>query len=315
MGFFTGFAPSSTTVSPLSVGQHHSTDIRIIKISEVENKNNRWEPAPTMNSSVSENDEGDGEFGIRQQLIIITTADSHDPLQEAFLWRLGQTLRLVPLPLLWIIVEAYANAPETEKRLRGSGVMYRHITYKGNFTAADTVYHQRNIALNHVEHHRLNGIVHFAGAFNIYTVQFFEEIRRVQVFGTWPVAMVSASRKRIVIEGPICSSSRVIGWQSKELGGANVLSREPVSSTKSGDGKEDGGAPARINISGFSFNSTILWDPERWGRPSSIPDSSQDSIRFVHQFAREDETKIRAIPADCSRVMMWHLHILRPITF
>ncbi|KAK8969927.1 putative beta-1,4-xylosyltransferase IRX9 [Platanthera guangdongensis] len=180
MGLFTGFAPSSTTVSPLSTGQHPSTDIRIIKISEVQNKNHRWEPAPTMNSSASDNDEDEGEFGLRQQLIIITTADSHDPLQEAFLWRLGQTLRLVPPPLLWIIVEAYANSPETEKKLRESSVMYRHITCRGNFTAADTVYHQRNIALNHVEQHRLNGIVHFSGAFNIYTVQFFEEIRRVQ---------------------------------------------------------------------------------------------------------------------------------------
>jgi hypothetical protein len=32
-----------------------------------------------------------------------------------------------------------------------------------------------------------------------------------------------------------------------------------------------------IDVSGFAFNSSILWDPERWGRPTSLPDTSQVS--------------------------------------
>jgi hypothetical protein len=36
-----------------------------------------------------------------------------------------------------------------------------------------------------------------------------------------------------------------------------------------------------IDVSGFAFNSSILWDPERWGRPTSLPDTSQVSSLSV----------------------------------
>jgi len=41
-----------------------------------------------------------------------------------------------------------------------------------------------------------------------------------------------------------------------------------------------------IHISSFAYNSSILWDPERWGRTSSLQDTSQ-VIRFlVSQFLK-----------------------------
>ncbi|KAH0454390.1 hypothetical protein IEQ34_016314 [Dendrobium chrysotoxum] len=317
MGFFIGFAPTSTTISLFSA-QPSAVDIRNLGVSDVKtevlNRSLLAELHPEASNSVwSDCNETEQELSSKEQLIVITTTHPTDQFKVASLWRLANTLRLVPPPLLWIVIESNSDSPTTAKMLRQTGIMYRHITYKENFTDADAeAYHQRNVALNHVEHHRLNGIVHFASAFNIYPLQFFEDIREIEVFGAWPVAMVSVSRKRIVVEGPICSSSKVVGWESKELSNnGTAASRNPISSSESGNGTTESRLPARINISAFAFNSSILWDPERWGRPSSIPDSSQDSIRFVHQAVLEDETKIRAIPSDCSKIMMWHLHIQR----
>ncbi|MQM16812.1 hypothetical protein Taro_049774 [Colocasia esculenta] len=117
-----------------------------------------------------------------------------------------------------------------------------------------------------------------------------------RVFGAWPVASVSANRKRVALEGPICSSSRLLGWHVPKDDAAGVN--------------------PRIDVSGFAFNSSILWDPERWGRPTSLPDISQDSFKFVQEVVLEDESKLKGMPTpDCSRVLMWRLHMPRRSCF
>lgn len=79
-----------------------------------------------------------------------------------------------------------------------------------------------------------------------------------RVFGTWPMAFLSVNRQRVRIEGPVCDSSEVIGWHLKSLNNsADDATRSPV------------------HISTVGFNSSILWDPERWGRLSSEQHTSQ----------------------------------------
>lgn len=80
------------------------------------------------------------------------------------------------------------------------------------------------------------------------------------------MALVSANRKRVTIEGPVCNSAEVIGWHLKRMNHKNVT-------------EEDAKAP--LHISSFAFNSSILWDPERWGRPSSVQDTSQVGISQI----------------------------------
>jgi len=77
-----------------------------------------------------------------------------------------------------------------------------------------------------------------------------------RVFGTWPMALLSANRKRVVVEGPVCESSQVLGWHLRKIN--NETETKPP-----------------IHISSFAFNSSILWDPERWGRPSSVEGTKQ----------------------------------------
>lgn len=78
-------------------------------------------------------------------------------------------------------------------------------------------------------------------------------------FGTWPVAMLAQSKNKAILEGPVCNGSQVIGWHTNEK--SKRLRR------------------FHVDMSGFAFNSTILWDPKRWKRPTSVPIRQLDSVK------------------------------------
>ncbi|KAL5711358.1 hypothetical protein ACHQM5_021822 [Ranunculus cassubicifolius] len=244
-------------------------------------------------------DEAEPELITRKQLIVITPTKSlKNPIQEAFLRRLAYTLSLVPPPLAWIVVESHSDSSELSDILRKTGVMYRHLVYKENFTDIEAEKeHQKNVALNHIEHHRLNGIVHFADIFNTYDLDFFQELREIEVFGAWPMAMLSTNRKRVMVEGPVCESSQVIGWHMiRNLFGSQTQTQINIGSS--------------LHSSSFGFNSSFLWDPERWGRASAAQYTSQSSYKIVQEVLVEDESKLKGLPQeDCSKIMLWNLHI------
>ncbi|PRQ20859.1 putative 1,4-beta-D-xylan synthase [Rosa chinensis] len=231
----------------------------------------------------------------RKQVIVVTPTYNR-ALQAYFLNRVAQLLRLVPPPLLWIVVETKAASAETAEILRKSGVMYRHLVCGNNLTSAkDRGVYQRNTALEHIERHKLDGIVYFGDDDNIYSLDLFDSLREINRFGTWPVAMLAPSKNKAILEGPVCNGSQVNGWHTNDK--SKRLRR------------------FHVDMSGFAFNSTILWDPKRWHRPTSIPIRQLDSVKegfqettFIEQVV-EDESQMEGIPAGCSKVMNWHLHL------
>lgn len=78
-------------------------------------------------------------------------------------------------------------------------------------------------------------------------------------FGIWPVAMLEQSKNKAILEGPVCNRSQVIGWHTNEK--SKRLRR------------------FHVDMSGFAFNSTILWDPKRWRRPTSAPIRQLDTVK------------------------------------
>lgn len=78
-------------------------------------------------------------------------------------------------------------------------------------------------------------------------------------FGTWPVAMLAQSKNKAVLEGPVCNGSHVIGWHTNEK--SKKLRR------------------FHVDMSGFAFNSTILWDPKRWQKPIAPSIRQLDTIK------------------------------------
>ncbi|KAG8376522.1 hypothetical protein BUALT_Bualt09G0072100 [Buddleja alternifolia] len=296
-GFFTGFFPTNkpSTISshvPLSFSSSYSPQpIEVFHRAKTQTLNrsllDETEPTPPKKMKIPEKKKkkmNTEEINPRRLVIVITPTNKRNKVRGALLRRLANTLKLVAQPLLWIVVEQQQksdDSSEVSEILRKTGIMYRHVVFKDNFTDVDSeMDHQRNIALNHIEQHRLSGIVHFAGLENVYDLSFFEEIRAIEAFGTWPVAKLSPNKNRVILEGPVCNSSEITRWHLKKMN--------------------------NLAISTFAFNSSILWDPERWGRTSSVQDTSQNSLKFVRKEALEEETKLKGI---CSKVLLWDLQL------
>ncbi|KAL3839628.1 hypothetical protein ACJIZ3_024219 [Penstemon smallii] len=309
MGFFTGFAPTSkasifpshVTISLSSIYSPQPTEVFHQEKTQNFNRSLMDETEPTSEHNYNakkaniskETKRVNKELNTKRLIIVVTPTSTRNELEEVLIKKLANTLKLVAQPLLWIVVEKHSDDSKVSEILRKTGIMYRHVVFKENFTDASTeMDHQRNIALNHIEHHRLSGIVHFSGLSNVYDLSFFEEIRTIEAFGAWPIAKLSANKKKVTIEGPVCDSSEVIGWHLNKMNNLTDLKPPP------------------IHISSFAFNSSILWDPERWGRTSSVQDTSQNSLKFVRKEVLEEETKLKGIPRQgCSKVLLWDLHI------
>lgn len=117
---------------------------------------------------------------VKKPLIVVTPTQT-GMFQAYYLNRLAGTLKLVPPPLLWVVVEMNAQSPETADVLRRTGIMYRHVVCDKNLTdVKDRRVHQRNAALSHIEVHRLNGIVYFADEENVYSIDLFEDMRKIR---------------------------------------------------------------------------------------------------------------------------------------
>ncbi|CAL9124468.1 unnamed protein product [Musa textilis] len=56
--------------------------------------------------------------------------------------------------------------------------------------------------------------------------------------------MLAQSKNKVILEGPVCNGRRVIGWHTNRKG--NNRRR------------------FHVDISGFAFNSRILWNPRRF---------------------------------------------------
>lgn len=232
---------------------------------------------------------------VSRKLLIVVTPTYARPFQAYYLHRLAHTLRLVPSPLLWIVVEMSSQSTETADILRKTGVMYRHLVCDTNLTSIrDRNVHQRNVALSHIVTHRLDGIVYFADDNNMYSVDLFEHIREIRRFGTWPIAMLTENKKQAILEGPVCNGSQVNGWHTNDRKGRTRR--------------------FHAHMSGFAFNSTILWDPKRWHRPTLEPirqlDRGKEGFQgstFIEQVV-EDESQMEGV-GNCSIVMVWHLQL------
>ncbi|KAM3378741.1 putative beta-1,4-xylosyltransferase IRX9H [Capsicum galapagoense] len=318
LGVFIGLTPL-LNLSTNFISKHQALSFEVLPEENARsydvsrNVTSTTEDAPVIDNSTSEpnlvdvelkeetaynvpfNQSLDQELMVSHKLLIIVTPTEVRPFQAYYLNRLAYALELVPSPLLWIVVEMNSQSVETADILRRTGVMYRHLVCTRNLTEVkEKNVHLRNVAVSHIETHHLDGIVYFADEYNIYSADVFEQMRQISRFGTWIVARLAENNRKVILQGPICNGSQVIGWHTE--GRAKRFQR------------------FYAEISGFAFNSTILWDPKRWHLPTLEPIRQSDTARassqvstFIEQMV-EDESQMEGLPMNCSRIMVWQFN-------
>ncbi|KAJ3693701.1 hypothetical protein LUZ60_009181 [Juncus effusus] len=294
MGFIAAFMPWDATAYILD--RHFSNSEQTGRI------------LTSTNLSVGSDTE-DQHYNSTRLVIVITTTQSDDKFHQGTLIRLAHSLANVPPPLLWLVVEAQNKSLRTTEILRGTRVMYRHLMYKENFTDPTAEKdHQRNIALRHIEQHQLSGMVLFSVPSIIYSLKLFKEIRKIKSFGAWPVASVGLNRRKVIVEGPICEDSKIVGWFSKDI---SSRATQWVSTMQDFESN-----PPKINIFGFGFDSSILWDPNRSSGTRSMTNTTEGFIKFVLEEAtKEDGNNLKGIPSNCSKIMLWQLNIPKSFVY
>lgn len=200
MGFFTGFAPmgkASVFNSTSKNSDFHSLPLDAVEVPKssdsdrsllaaeipvaVPKSSDDMERLKFLEAEEKPGEEEESSLIPRKLLIVITPTSARDRFRDVFIGRLANTLRLVQPPLLWIVVEGHSGSGEMTEILRKSSIMYRYLVSKENFTDPEAeTDHQRNVALRHIEQHRLSGIVHFSGISNAYDLDFFEELRDIE---------------------------------------------------------------------------------------------------------------------------------------
>lgn len=194
MGFFTGLAPTGKSLifsSKFEISVSNRTEVVAPQPSQISTKNGNksWTaPAPRIHSQKTAaaattklHVKPLPQLKPKRLLIIVTPTSTKLPYHNVFLRRLANTIKLVDQPLLWIVVEAKTESTELPEILRKTGIMYRHVVFSEEFMDLEAeLNHQRNLALRHIEHHRLSGIVHFAGLSNVYDLQFFQQLRDIE---------------------------------------------------------------------------------------------------------------------------------------
>ena len=121
------------------------------------------------------------ELPVRKLIIAVTTMRRNEPIKSTLLRRTADALSLVPPPLLWLVVEMESEIPATSELLRKTTLMYRILQSNDSFADEDRDEELRpkwNVALQHIETHRLDGIVHFAPISSVYDLRLFDEIRK-----------------------------------------------------------------------------------------------------------------------------------------
>ncbi|GJN33517.1 hypothetical protein PR202_gb22126 [Eleusine coracana subsp. coracana] len=251
-------------------------------------------------------------------VVVTTTGVSERERRSAGLTSTAHALRLVSPPVVWLVVEAARDAAETALLLRRTGVVYRHVTYNHNFSSLSSsdkaqqqqqqqeeeeLHHQRTLALAHIEHHRLRGVVLFSPASPTSTT--FVSCTSSDASGLFS----SLSDVWCVAHGDcVGGASRRTRARLQQLRRSHrlVLLSSSSSSSSSTAAAAAGPRLPDVDVHGFAFNSDLLLDPARWDRfPTSEPDQSQDSIKFLQRLLVQDYNKTRAI--NCSQIMAWRV--------
>ncbi|MCO5563321.1 hypothetical protein L7F22_016961 [Adiantum nelumboides] len=133
----------------------------------------------------------------RKQVIVVTSTYVR-AFQAVYLSSLIHTLRIVPGPLVWIVVEAGGVSNETAEMLSQSRLSYYHLATQETMPAdlrrkEQLEIHLKLEGLRFIRNHRLDGVVIFLDESIIFDVDLFDAAQKIAWFGTFLVGLLQHS--------------------------------------------------------------------------------------------------------------------------
>ncbi|MCO5594305.1 hypothetical protein L7F22_048334 [Adiantum nelumboides] len=249
--------------------------------------------------------------------LLVVTATFARTFQALHLTGLIHTLRVVPFPLTWIVIEAGGVSHETAALLSNSQVSFHHLGLPEAMPVPIKERHQmearlRMEGLRFIGEKQLDGVVLFMDDSNTYSLEFFKEAQKTKWIGGFSVGLLSdvdwltfvttnekssSSRSSILQwQGPVCDSrGHMIGWFA------------PF------EAAEDFGARQRaLEWAGFSMNGKLLWDghemPAGFRSWNEVLQQSANLIESPLDFV-QNSTLVEPL-GDCGRsILLWRLHV------
>ncbi|XP_053609002.1 galactosylgalactosylxylosylprotein 3-beta-glucuronosyltransferase I isoform X2 [Plodia interpunctella] len=210
--------------------------------------------------------------------------------QKADLTRLSQTLMHVK-NFHWIIVEDSEKKTDLVANfLKESGLNYTHLNVKtqaSKHSSASGV-EQRNLALkwlrDHLKKlHDKRGVIYFMDDDNTYALKVFDEMRKINKVGTWPVGIVGGMR----VEMPLVTDGKITGFNAVW---------KPF-------------RPFPIDMAGFAINSTLLLEQPDAKFSRKVQSGYQESEILKYFTKKED---LEPLADNCTKVYVWHTRTQKP---
>lgn len=215
-------------------------------------------------------------FKERKQLLIITPTYV-ETLQSVHLTCLIHTLRLVPSPLIWIVVEAGGVSNETAALLLSSKLSFHHLSLQ-EAMPTDSVQRLhfevrlRVEGLRFIREQLLDGVVVFADYSNTYSLDFFDEVQKVNWVGAFSIGVLphSGSLKSLKVVPEETQDGLLVAVAKVTNRSSNLISLQSSACNSSGhvvgwhasmeNGTSQGiGSIRSLEWSVFAFNARLLW--------------------------------------------------------
>nr|QSV51952.1 GT43 [Urochloa ruziziensis] len=224
-------------------------------------------------------------YGVKEpRQVLVVTPTYTRAFQALHLTGLLHSLRNVPYPLTWIVVEAGGTTNATAALLARSGLTFVHIPFPDLMPHewADrhaTENRMRLHALRVIRERKMDGVVVFADDSNVHSMELFDEVQKVQWMGAVSVGILAhtgaAEQPRLSeedkqnmplpVQGPSCNSSgHLAGWHT-----FNSLPFSGKTATVVGEAAPV--LPRGLEWAGFVLNSRMLWK-EAEGKPDWVKD-------------------------------------------
>ncbi|KAM3957813.1 LOW QUALITY PROTEIN: galactosylgalactosylxylosylprotein 3-beta-glucuronosyltransferase I-like [Aphomia sociella] len=232
-------------------------------------------------------------------------------LAQTDLTRLSQTLMLVK-NFHWIIVEdSEKKTPLVENFLKESTLKYTHLNVKTQTMKHSTMMdiniclfktdsfntswycasgvEQRNMALDWLRRHLKKsedkrGVVYFMDDDNTYSLKVFDEMRKINKVGIWPVGLVGGMR----VEMPLVKDGKVTGynavWKSFR--------------------------PFPIDMAGFAINATLFLEKPNAKFSRKVQSGYQESE--ILKYFVPSKNDLEPLADNCTKVYVWHTRTQKP---